>query len=161
MIIRNATMNDLKIIHNLESECFPPNEAADKKEIKKRLEHYPNHFWLLIEENTLISFADGFTTNQKDLTDEMYENASMHDEKGDWQMIFGVNTKPEYRKKGYAKKLLREVIKISKKENRKGIVLTCKKELIPFYAKLGFNDEGITEKSHHGGVIWHQMRLTF
>ena len=35
-------------------------------------------------------------------TDEMYENASMHQENGAWQMIFGVNTLPAYRNHGYA-----------------------------------------------------------
>ena len=25
----------------------------------------------------------------------------------------------------------------------------------------GFVDEGVTDKSTHGNVVWHQMRLTF
>ena len=45
-------------------------------------------------------FVDGF------VTDEMYKNAAMHDENGVWQMIFGVNTLPDYRKHGYAGKLI-------------------------------------------------------
>ena len=104
---------------------------------------------------------DGFVTNQKDLSDEMYEKASLHDEAGQWQMIFGVNTLPSYRKKGYAAKLLERVIDDAQSQNRKGIVLTCKDALVPYYAKFGFIDEGISEKSVHGGVRWHQMRLTF
>ena len=51
-------------------------------------------------------FADGFVTDELDLTDEMYTNAAMHDENGAWQMIFGVNTLPDYRKHGYAGKLI-------------------------------------------------------
>ena len=35
----------------------------------------------------------------------MYKNAAMHVENGAWQMIFGVNTLPDYRKHGYAGKL--------------------------------------------------------
>lgn len=41
------------------------------------------------------------------------------------------------------------------------IVLTCKERLIPYYEKFGFKDEGVTDKSIHGNVEWHQMRLTF
>ena len=41
----------------------------------------------MFEEEKLIAFVDGMVTNQEDLTDEMYEKAEMHDEKGDWQMI--------------------------------------------------------------------------
>ena len=52
--------------------------------------------------NKLVAFVDGFATNEPDLTDEMYEKASMHDETGAWQMIFGVNTIPAYRRRGLA-----------------------------------------------------------
>ena len=51
-------------------------------------------------------FLDGFVTDESDLTDEIYKNAAMHDENGAWQMIFGVNTLPDYRKHGYAGKLI-------------------------------------------------------
>ena len=48
----------------------------------------------------------------------------------------------------------------AKKQNRRGLVLTCKDALVQFYAKFGFVDEGMSE-SVHGGVPWHEMRLTF
>ena len=54
-----------------------------------------------------------------------------------------------------------QVIEDAKKQGRKGLVLTCKEKLIPYYAKFGFSDEGVSEKSTHGNVVWHQMRLTF
>ena len=57
----------------------------------------------------IISFVDGMATDRRDLTDEMYENAALHDPNGRWQMIFGVNTLPEYRRRGYAEALLRQV----------------------------------------------------
>ncbi len=161
MSIRQATMANLDAIASIESTCFPQAEAATKDEFAKRIQYYGNHFWLLMYENQIVSFVDGFVTNQKDLSDEMYEKASLHDEAGQWQMIFGVNTLPSYRKKGYAAKLLERVIDDAQSQNRKGIVLTCKDALVPYYAKFGFIDEGISEKSVHGGVRWHQMRLTF
>ena len=91
----------------------------------------------------------------------MYENASMHDENGAWQMIFGVNTLPDYRRCGCAKELIKKAILDARKQNRKGLVLTCKESLVPYYSKFGFVDEGITDKSTHGNVLWHQMRLDF
>ena len=158
--IRNATKADLKIIASLEGTCFPPEEACSEKSFEGRLEHFANHFWLLFEDEKLISFADGFCTNQKDLSDEMYENPAMHDENGDWQMIFGVNTHPDFRKKGYASSIIERIIQDSKSQGRKGVVLTCKEEKIPFYAKFGFVSEGESQ-SNHGGKKWYQMRLSF
>ena len=120
-----------------------------------------NHFWLMYNGDKLISFVDGFVTDDADLTDEMYENAAMHNENGAWQMIFGVNTLPAYRQHGYAGESLQKAIANAKEQGRKGLVLTCKDRLVPYYAKFGFVDEGMTDKSTHGNVAWHQMRLTF
>jgi len=161
MDIRYATIEDIKAITAVEKECFPPAEAATEKEFIERVRYYGNHFWLMFEQEKLIAFVDGFVTDEPDLTDEMYENASMHNENGAWQMIFGVNTLPAYRKHGYAGKLIRRAIEDAKQQGRKGLVLTCKDKLVPYYAKFGFQDEGVTDKSTHGNVVWHQMRLTF
>ena len=77
------------------------------------------------------------------------------------QMIFGVNTLPEYRRHGYAGQLLRRAVADARQQGRRGLVLTCKERLLPYYAKFGFQDEGVTDKSTHGNVAWHQMRLSF
>lgn len=95
-----------------------------------------------------------------DKTDEMYENASMHQEDGAWQMIFGVNTLPAYRNHGYAGELLKRAIADAKDQGRKGLVLTCKDRLVHYYAKFGFENEGVSE-SVHGNIVWNQMRLKF
>ncbi len=160
MTIRTATIEDLETVSAVEAECFPPAEAAAKEEFEKRLTHYGKHFWLMFDGDKLIAFVDGFVTDEADLTDEMYEKAEMHDENGAWQMIFGVNTIPAYRKKGYAGELIKRAIADAREQGRKGLVLTCKDRLIPYYAKFGFVNEGVSE-SVHGNVVWNQMRLTF
>ena len=161
MDIRYATIEDIKAITAVETECFSPAEAATEKEFIERVRYYGNHFWLMFEQEKLIAFVDGFVTDEPDLTDEMYENAAMHNEYGAWQMIFGVNTLPAYRKHGYAGELIRRAIEDAKQQGRKGLVLTCKDKLVPYYAKFGFQDEAVTDKSTHGNVVWHQMRLIF
>ena len=161
MEIRHATKHDISAISQVEAKCFPPSEAASEKAFTGRVENYGNHFWLMYENDKLIAFVDGFVTDESDLTDEMFADATMHNENGAWQMIFGVNTLPEYRNNGYASELLRRAIDEAKEQGRKGVVLTCKDKLLPFYARLGFVDEGITDKSTHGNAVWHQMRIIF
>ena len=161
MDIRRATKHDISAISEVEAKCFPPSEAASKKAFTQRIENYGNHFWLMYENDKLIAFVDGFVTDESDLTDEMFADAAMHDEKGAWQMIFGVNTLPEYRNNGYASELLRRAVDEAREQGRKGVVLTCKDKLLPFYARLGFVDEGVTDKSTHGNAVWHQMRIIF
>ena len=82
--IRTATLADLDTIAAVEAECFPPAEAASRESFSARLSSYASHFWLMFKDGRLISFVDGMVTDEKDLTDEMYENARMHKETGAW-----------------------------------------------------------------------------
>lgn len=160
MKIRTADLSDLTAIAAVEAKCFPPAEAASEKELEKRLKVYPGHFWLLEEEGRLIGFIDGMVTNETAIRDEMFENAGLHREDGAWQAVFGVNTIPECRKKGYAAQIMARVISDARKQGRKGCILTCKDKLIHYYETFGYRNEGVS-KSVHGGAVWYDMRLTF
>ena len=159
-MIRTATLADLEELTQVEAACFPPAEAATREEFRARLAAYPDHFWLLYDRGRLVSFVNGMVTQEADLADEMYDNANLHNENGPWQMIFGVDTRPAYRRRGCAQLLLERVIADARDQGRKGLVLTCKEHLLHYYAKFGFVSEGISQ-SVHGNVQWYQMRLTF
>ena len=161
MRIRTATMADLPVLTAIEAACFPAAEAATEKDFAARLAAYPNHFWLLeADDGTVVSFINGLVTDEPDLRDEMYADASFHNENGAWQMIFGVNTLPEYRRRGLAGRVMERVIADARAQGRKGCVLTCKDQLIRYYETFGFRNEGVSA-STHGGVVWYDMRLTF
>lgn len=161
MIIRKAFLNDLDTVSELEEICFPVSEAAPKTEFEERLKCYSDHFLLMFDGDRLVSLINGFVTDEPDLTDDMYKNAKWHNENGKWQMIFGVNTHPDYRKMGCAGTLINQFVNNAKDQNRLGVVLTCKEHLIDYYKKFGFACEGVTDKSTHGNNIWYQMRIVF
>ena len=161
MHIRTAVLADLPAVTAVEAACFPAAEAATEADFAKRLAVYPNHFCLMEDDNgSLVSFVNGLVTDEPHLRDEMYADAELHNESGAWQMIFGVNTLPAYRRQGLAEQVLRRVIDDAKAQGRKGCVLTCKEKLLHYYGKLGFVNEGVSQ-STHGGVVWYEMRLTF
>ena len=115
----------------------------------------------MFDNEKLIAFVDGFVTDEPNLTDEMYADASLHNEDSVLQMIFGVNTIPDYRKHGYASELINMAIEDARVQCRKGLFLTCKEHLVHYYSKFGFVNEGESAKSTHGRTKWNQMRLTF
>ncbi|MGN0706918.1 MAG: GNAT family N-acetyltransferase [Faecalibacterium sp.] len=160
MYIRHAVMEDLDVLAALEAVSYPPAEGASRESIRGRLAVYPDCFWLLEEQGRVCAFVNGFVTDQPDLLDVMYEDPVMHHPDGAWQMIFSVVTAPEVRGRGCASALLRRVLEDARAAGRKGVVLTCKEKLLPFYTRFGFVDEGVSG-SAHGGVVWHQMRCTF
>ena len=160
MTIRTARPSDLSALTAVEAACFPAAEAATERDFAARLAVYPDHFWLLEEEGTLIGFVNGMVSDEPTIRDEMFEDASLHSETGAWQMIFGVNTLPAYRRRGCAAQLLERAIADARAQGRRGCVLTCKDKLVHYYAKFGFRNEGVSA-SVHGGAVWYDMRLTF
>ena len=160
MKIRAATPADLEAVAAIEAACFPPAEAAGRASLAGRLDVYPGHFWLLEEEDQIVGFVNGMCTDAPDLADAMYDDPTLHQEDGAWQMIFGVDTLPAYRRQGCAARLLEHVLAQARAQGRKGVVLTCKDRLVHYYAKFGFVNEGVSQ-STHGDVVWYQMRVTF
>jgi len=160
MEIRAAGLKDLSALTAIEAECFPPAEAASAKELMCRLVAYPSHFWLLEDGKKTVAFLDGMVTSEAVIRDEMYADATLHNEQGDWQTIFGVSTLPAYRRRGCAGRLIRQAIDSARSQGRKGCILTCKEGLLPYYEKFGFRSCGVSA-SVHGGAVWYDMRLTF
>ena len=159
-MIRHVKDDDLDRLATIEAASYPKAEAASKESIKKRMESFPECFWILEEDGVIKSFINGMATDEEDLTDIMYDDASMHKKDGKWQMIFSVVTEKSYRGKGLAKQVMNKVIEDCRARGRKGIVLTCKDGLRLFYKEFGYKDEGISQ-SNHGDTIWYKMRLTF
>ena len=160
MEIRKGTIDDLEAVAVVEARCFPPEQAATREQFRDRLQTYPEGFWLLWDGEILVGFLDGMVSDSPELTDAMFDDASLHEPRGDWQMIFGLNTIPEYRNRGCAGQLIRQCIHDAEIEGRRGVVLTCLEEKIPYYEKFGFRNEGVSE-SVHGGAVWYLMRITF
>ena len=158
--IRNASEENLDELCQIERECFPEAEAAGKESFGLRIKTYPDCFWLLYKDEKIVSFINGMPTNERDLTDDMYSDTKLYEKNGSWLMIFGVDTLPEYRHYHLASRVMDRVIEDTRALGRKGIVLTCKEELLKFYERFGFVNEGISS-SVHGGATWYQMRLNF
>ena len=159
-MIRHVKEEDLDRLANIEAASYPKAEAASKESIKKRIESFPECFWILEEDGIIKSFINGMATDIPELTDIMYDDAAMHKKDGEWQMIFSVVTDKPYRGMGLVKLVMNKVIEDSRAAGRKGIVLTCKDGLRMFYSDFGYEDEGISQ-SNHGDTIWYKMRLTF
>ena len=160
MIIRLATIKDLDYITNVEKECFPVEEAATRDSFEERLHKYSDHFWLLEDEGQVIGFINGMVSDRITISDDMFEDVNIHNENGEWQALFGVAILPEYIRKGYVGKIMERVLSDCKKQNRKGCILTCKKNLVNYYEKFGFKNYGVSD-SVHGGEVWYDMRIEF
>ncbi len=158
--IRKVTINDLEAVAKVETECFPEAEAATKLTLEQRIKTFPDCFFVAEINGEIIGFINGCVTNEMTIYDKLFSDASLHMPNGDYQAIFGLDVIPVYRNRGIAAQLMNHMIEAAKFAGRKGVILTCKDELIHYYSKFGFINKGIS-KSKHGGSVWYDMILEF
>ena len=158
--LRTATLEDAQALAEVEKASFPEAEACSLENFKKRLAVFADCFIVLEEDGEVCGLIDGMVTDQQTITDELYEDAKLHNPKGAWQSIFGLAVMPTKRHRGYASLLMMEMIEKARGENRRGVILTCKEKLIPFYEQFGFVNKGLSA-SVHGGAAWYDMVLDF
>ena len=77
-MIRHVKAEDLDRLAQIEADSYPKAEAASMESIRKRMESFPECFWILEEDGIIKSFINGMATDEEDLTDIMYDDASMH-----------------------------------------------------------------------------------
>ncbi len=158
--VRTATIDDAEALAQVESASFPPAEACSLDNFKKRLSVFADYFLVLEDEGKICGLIDGMVTDQQTITDDLYEDAGLHNPKGAWQSVFGLAVIPQKRHQGYASLLMMEMIEKAREEKRRGVILTCKEKLIPFYEQFGFVNKGLSA-SVHGGAAWYDMVLDF
>lgn len=160
MEIIQPQKKDIQKLAFIEADCFPLAEAASYSDLKARYRAFPENFLIAKEEGKIVGFINGNTTNQTILEDRFYEDASLHDHSGAYMCVFGIDVEPPYQGRGIGKALMRAYIDLAKSRKKKGIVLTCKKRLKPFYESFGFTCLGQSQ-STHGGALWYDMLLAF
>lgn len=160
IVITQAKANDIIIISDIENKSFNKLEGASGKTLKERFELFPENFFIAKIDNKIIGHINGCTTDKPILQDELYSNVTLHKPNGAYQTVFGLAVLPEYRHYGVASKLMNEFICVMRSRGKKGIVLTCKDYLIPFYERLGYTFMGVAN-STHGNAVWNTMLIEF
>ena len=156
--IRRVRNEDLEAVTRIEAICFPKEVAAPKEVFKERIATYPERFLVAEEEGEIIGFINGAVVKENHILDEQYEDITRHEMNGDYQAVFGLVVLPQRQGQKVATKLMEALIELAKNEKRKGVILTCKEELIGFYRRFGYVKQGIS-KSTHGNQTWYDMRL--
>lgn len=158
--IQLAKEEDLKQLAYIEEVCFPVKEAATLAQFQKRFQAFPECFMVAIVEGRIVGFINGAMIAKQTLSDEMYEDTSYHNVFHAYQSVYGLAVLPAFRHMGIAKKLMQSFINLSKSRQKKGMVLTCKETLIPFYQQCGYTCLGVSH-SIHGGAKWYDMIFEF
>ena len=159
VLIRTVEESDIQSCHQIESLCFEPSEAATLDKIRSRQQQYSDGFLVAELNDRVIGFINCGASDKPDLADEEFKDMIGHDPKGKNLVIFSVAVTPEFQKTGVSQKLIKTFLNRAKDQSKKSILLLCKPNLIPYYAKFGFKNCGESQ-SNHGGFSWWEMQLS-
>jgi ribosomal protein S18 acetylase RimI-like enzyme len=158
IIIRTVTEADLDACYHIETNAFPPAEAATREKIAKRIHLFPQGFLVAEIDDKLVGMVNSGATNQADMTGAELKDLVGFDADGKNVAIFSVSVLPDYRGRGIATRLMQRFIADCRHMKKAKLLLLCKTELIPMYEKFGFVDDGESESSY-AGESWHEMTL--
>lgn len=157
-LFRDIRMEEKEEVTEIEQICFPPNEACSARSMKERVETAPELF--LVAEDTetgkIAGFLNGLSTKETIFRDEFFTEIHLYDPAGENVMLLGLDVRPEYRRQGLAREIVRQYAEREKKNGRRRLVLTCLESKVEMYQKFGFRDLGMAN-STWGGEAWHEM----
>jgi ribosomal protein S18 acetylase RimI-like enzyme len=154
--LRNVKPTDLEQLLRIENEGFPIEEAATKEVFIERIQMIANTFIVADKDGEILGFINGPVINQPYITDDLFTGIKRNPKRGGYQSVLGLAVCKKARNQGVGGILLKKMEDLVKVNDREGMTLTCKKELVPFYEKKGFISHGLSE-SKHGGVSWYNM----
>ncbi|WP_316569599.1 GNAT family N-acetyltransferase [Neobacillus sp. YIM B06451] len=154
--LRNVQPTDLEQLLHIENEGFSKEEAATKDAFVERIRLIPDTFIVAEKDGEILGYINGPIINQPYITDDLFEKITENPKSGGFQSVLGLAVSKQARNQGIAKILLNKMEQLVEENDREGITLTCKQDLVPFYEKYGFFNHGLSE-SQHGGVRWFNM----
>ncbi|MDM5201578.1 GNAT family N-acetyltransferase [Fictibacillus enclensis] len=154
--LRKVHPADLEQLLVIENEGFSREEAATKEALAERIQRIADTFIVAETDGKILGFINGPVINQPYITDGLFKEIIENPKRGGYQSVLGLAVSKQARNQGIAKLLIEKMEEHMNENEREGITLTCKQELVSFYEKLGFVNHGISE-SKHGGVRWYNL----
>lgn len=158
IVIRQVKRSDLDQCTALEQCCYAEQEAATREHIAKRIETYPDGFFVAEVQGEVIGMINCGATHMDSITDELFMQLAGHVRNGKHSIIFSLAVHPDYRGKGIARELINLVIKASEKKEKQSVHLLCKEPLIDFYQHLGFGSVKLSSNSFNNSS-WYELCL--
>lgn len=162
LFYRPATGDDLTVIAEIESNSYPPDEAASPENLRYRVENAGDYFLVgcsagsgPVGADEIVSYVCGTLIKGETLT---HESMSTHDADGDTLCIHSVVTEGGHRRKQIGTKTLKAYMRwiTTATPQVERVLLLCKRNLIGFYEGAGWKMVGESDVVH-GKDQWYEM----
>lgn len=65
--IRYVSLADVEVLAQIDSLSYPVEETASKDSIAQRIAAFPEYFWIVVEDEGILSFANGMAASKGNL----------------------------------------------------------------------------------------------
>lgn len=151
-----AQPDQLDAIMTIENQGFTPDEAATRTSMAERIKRISDTFIVATDHHQVLGYIVGPASNDRYLTDSLYDHLEANNQTDRYQTVLSLAVSPLARDQGLGSKLLSELAKVARSQNREAITLTCLQKLVPFYERNGYVNEGVST-STHAGETWYNM----
>ena len=159
--LRKINDNEIEQAIEIETICFPPNEACSPENMRERIQAASDYFLVAIDNETgkIAGFLNGVCSDANRFKDEFFTNAKEHNPNGKNLMLTGLDVLPQYRNQGLASYIMSSYVDIQKKNGKEALYLTCLENKVSMYNKMGFVSNGLAD-STWGNESWYEMVRT-
>lgn len=137
---------EIENIEYIERICFAEGESLKNEALQKRYEQVENSFLVAYfpTNNEIIGYISGIYTKEDHFRDAFYDDPCLHDPKGKNVMLLGLAVLPQYQRLGVGSGLVSHFLQILKSNGLHQVVLTCLKDKVKMYEKMGFVNAGLS-----------------
>jgi GNAT superfamily N-acetyltransferase len=140
--------DDIDTVYELESESYPPDEAATLEKVTYRSTQ-ANQYFLVLKRKTdrsIVGFVNGTCVMGRTIS---HSSMAEHHPNGRTLVVHSVTVNAIYRRKGIATYMLRQYLRnIHQLGTIDRVLLLSKAYLLPFYLRCGFQFIGLSPVEH-------------
>lgn len=156
LTIRHARSTDLNQVIAIESANFSPAESATPEVMEQRIALISDTFLIAEIAGQIAGYVEGPVIDQETISDALFHQTGSNPRSGGFIAITSLSVASEFKGQGVGTALLAALKDIAVAHERLGIALTCHDDLIAYYEMNGFQNLGLSQ-STHGGGIWYDM----
>ena len=147
MNIRQAKLEDLDRIVEIELENFSVEEAIPRSVFEAHLKEIQTSFLVAEKEGRIMGYIEGPVGPHRHLQDQSFteEIEDYSHESGGYISVTCLSIAKEAQGFGLGQKLLTALKQVALQQNRPGIYLLCKDELLSYFEMNEFMEQGIVD----------------
>ena len=143
--IREAMQSDIEQIC-LVSNCTPySREIMNREMIEERIRDHADTFLLACLDNQVVAYISGTEFATSSLSRRIKEMANGEAISDRNFIIDALSVRPDYQGQGFGTLLLAASKEVALQQNRPGIYLLCKDELLSYFEMNGFMEQGMVD----------------